>query len=331
MKMLRVRFHGRGGQGAKVANRILGTAAFIEGYHAQDFPLYGAERRGAPIAAFTRISREQILERGVISNPDVVIIMDETLLDDPLAHPLSGLKQGGTVFVNTMHSQSEVKDKYMFRNFKLFKDEMLHSVLHDNKVILSGIEESNVTLSAEVITLDITKIGLEMLGKLVLSALAGGIASKISGLGEDALKRAVEKELSEFIPERELVVKNREAAVHCYRAIRPVKIETTEAEHKGSPVIDLPFEPAIVSSPAINTVGNTPSRKTGNWRVFKPVWNYDMCTKCMICVARCPDGCITVNEDGFPCTDYDNCKGCMICVEECPSKAIERVREVHAW
>ena len=51
----------------------------------------------------------------------------------------------------------------------------------------------------------------------------------------------------------------------------------------------------------------------------------------MTCVARCPDGCVAVNEDGFPYTDYDNCKGCMICAEECPVKAIERVREVHAW
>src|SRR5574337_1184113 len=99
--MLRLRFHGRGGQGAKVASRVLGTAAFLEGYYAQDFPLYGAERRGAPISAFTRISKEPILERGVITEPDIIMIMDETLLDDMQAHPLSGLPDGGIVFVNT--------------------------------------------------------------------------------------------------------------------------------------------------------------------------------------------------------------------------------------
>ena len=90
--MLRVSFHGRGGQGAKVASRVLGTAAFIEGYYAQDFPLYGAERRGAPIASFTRISREPVLERGIIAEPDIVIVMDETLLDDKMANPLSGVE-----------------------------------------------------------------------------------------------------------------------------------------------------------------------------------------------------------------------------------------------
>ena len=102
--MYRVRFHGRGGQGARVASKVLGTAAFLDGYYAQDFPLYGAERRGAPVAASTRISEEPIMERGVIPEPDIVIVMDETLLQDPLTMPVSGLKPGGVVFINTTHS-----------------------------------------------------------------------------------------------------------------------------------------------------------------------------------------------------------------------------------
>lgn len=297
--MLRVRFHGRGGQGAKVASRILGTAAFLEGYYAQDFPLYGAERRGAPIAAFTRISKEPILERGIISRPDIVIVMDETLLDDTLANPLSGLHEGCLVFINTTHDPAEIRDKYKIKE--------------------------------RVIALDITKIGLDMLGLPVLSTLAGGVAARITGLEESSLRKAVEKEASEILTDKGLVVKNIEASISCFHAVQPVKVTITEAVHKGSPVIDVPFEPARISSPAINTTANTPLRKTGNWRVFKPVWNYEACTKCMTCVARCPDGCIAVNEDGFPYTDYNNCKGCMICVEECPVKAIEKVREEHAW
>jgi pyruvate ferredoxin oxidoreductase gamma subunit len=294
--MLRVRFHGRGGQGAKVASRVLGTAAFLEGYYAQDFPLYGAERRGAPITAFTRISKEIILERGVISQPDIVIVMDETLLDDPLANPLSGLKDGGVIFINTTHTPQSAKDKYK--------------------------------ITEQVITMDITKVGLDMLGLPVLSTLAGGVASRIAGLREDSLRKAVEKEASEILTDRALIAKNIEASLYCFHAVLPVEVKTTEVIHKESAVIDVPFEPALISSPAINTTGNTPLRKTGNWRVFKPLWNYEACTKCMTCVAMCPDGCIAVNEDGFPYTDYANCKGCMICVEECPVKAIEKVREV---
>ncbi|OGW01077.1 MAG: hypothetical protein A3I04_07905 [Nitrospinae bacterium RIFCSPLOWO2_02_FULL_39_110] len=297
--MFRVRFHGRGGQGAKIASRLLGTAAFLEGYYAQDFPLYGAERRGAPIAAFTRISKEPILERGVIAEPDILIVMDETLLHDPMAMPLTGLKEDGVIFLNTTHSPAEAKNRYKIK--------------------------------AQIITLDITKIGIDTLGKPILSTLAGGTASKIAGLREDSLKRAIEKELSEIITDSELIKKNIEASLYCFNTINPVEVKTSKITHKGSTIISMPFEAASISTPSINTKGNTPLRKTGNWRTFKPIFNYELCNKCMICVARCPDGCITINSEGFPYTDYENCKGCMICAEECPTEAIEKVREVHTW
>lgn len=213
--------------------------------------------------------------------------------------PLSGFKKGGIVFINTIHSPVEAKAKYK--------------------------------ITPQVITLDITRISLDMLGRPVLSTLAGGVASRIVGLSEESLKKAVEKEASEIVKERELVVKNIDASLYCYNAIHPVEIKTIEAIQEGSPVISRPFENALISSPAINAAGNTPLRKTGNWRIFKPVWDYDKCTRCMTCVTSCPDGCIAMDEDGSPYTDYDNCKGCMVCVEECPANAIERKREVHAW
>ncbi len=142
----------------------------------------------------------------------------------------------------------------------------------------------------------------------------------------------MKKVLSEIITDRRLLDKNVAAALYCFNAITPAKIElkTIETIEKKSTVISLPFELAKVSSPAINATGNTPLRMTGNWRVFRPAWNYNSCTRCMICVARCPDGCILVNEDGYPYTDYDNCKGCLICVEECPTNSLGKVREVHA-
>ncbi len=297
--MLRVRFHGRGGQGARIANRVLGDAAFFGGYYVQDFPLYGAARRGAPITAFARISEEPVTERGVISEPDVLIIMDETLLSDALVMPLSGLKSGGVVFVNTIHSPEEAKEKY--------------------------------EITEQVLTLDITKVGLDMLGRAVLSTLAGGVAARIIGLSEDSLRRAVEKEVSKISAARDLIEKNIEAALYCYNAIKPVEIKTTEVVPKGSSVIEIPFETAVISSPTIISVGNTPLRRTGNWRILKPVRDYDKCIRCMTCVTSCPDSCITIDEEGFPYTDYENCKGCLICVEECPAKAIAGEREVHAW
>lgn len=294
--MLRIRFHGRGGQGAKVASRILGTAAFLEGYQAQDFPLYGAERRGAPISAFTRISKEPILERGVISEPDMVIVIDETLLDDPRAVPLAGLGEG-VVFINTTRGPEAVKKKY-------------------------GI-------TGRVVTLDITKVGLDMLGRTVLSTPAGGVASRLAGLKAESLERAVRKELAGILTDESLMEKNVEAALWCFNAVKPAELKPSRAAVKTSPVAAVTFEAAAVSSPAVNAVANTPLRKTGNWRVFKPVWNYDACVKCMTCVASCPEGCIGVNEEGFPYVDYDNCKGCLICSEGCPTAAIGVEREFH--
>ena len=83
--MYRIRFHGRGGQGMKTASRILGTAFFFEGFEVQDAPRYGAERRGAPIFAYVRASKETINERGIITAPDLVIVADDSLIAIPAA------------------------------------------------------------------------------------------------------------------------------------------------------------------------------------------------------------------------------------------------------
>src|SRR5690348_9976996 len=98
--MFRIRFHGRGGQGMKTASRIVGTAAFRQGYFAQDSPVYGAERRGAPMIAFTRFDSHAIFERGVVTSADLIVIADVSLLDDPFVHPLQGLSPNGSVLLN---------------------------------------------------------------------------------------------------------------------------------------------------------------------------------------------------------------------------------------
>ena len=99
--MIRIRFHGRGGHGVKTASRIVGTAAFLAGYQAQDSPVYGAERRGAPVLAFARIDKTPVLERGVITQPDFIICGDDTLLESPEIGVLQGAKTASAVFINT--------------------------------------------------------------------------------------------------------------------------------------------------------------------------------------------------------------------------------------
>lgn len=97
--MIEVRFHGRGGQGAVVASRILADAAFREGKDVQAFPFFGVERRGAPVTAFTRIDEKKIRIRSQIYEPGYVVVLDPTLLE--AVDVIQGLKPGGIVIINT--------------------------------------------------------------------------------------------------------------------------------------------------------------------------------------------------------------------------------------
>jgi pyruvate ferredoxin oxidoreductase gamma subunit len=107
-KILEVRWHGRGGQGAWTASELLARAAIAEGKHIQSFPEFGPERMGAPVTAFTRISTEPIRLHCAVSNPDVVAVLDPTLLKSvKVADGLS--EDGGNIIVNTKDQPSAVR------------------------------------------------------------------------------------------------------------------------------------------------------------------------------------------------------------------------------
>lgn len=97
--MIAIRFHGRGGQGGVIASKLLATALFHEGWQVQAFPSFGAERAGAPVAAFVRADHRRITIHSHIYTPDHVIVLDPTLLK--AADVLSGLKPGGWILVNS--------------------------------------------------------------------------------------------------------------------------------------------------------------------------------------------------------------------------------------
>ena len=97
--MYEVRFHGRGGQGAVTAANILAAAAFKEGKDVQAFPIFGMERRGAPVAAFMRMDDEDIDIKTQIYEPDAIVVLDPTLLE--VVDVGQGLKKGGIVVLNT--------------------------------------------------------------------------------------------------------------------------------------------------------------------------------------------------------------------------------------
>jgi 2-oxoacid:acceptor oxidoreductase gamma subunit (pyruvate/2-ketoisovalerate family) len=107
-KILEVRWHGRGGQGAWTASELLARAAIAEGKHIQSFPEFGPERMGAPVTAFTRISTEPIMIHCAVYNPDVVAVLDPTLIKT--VKVVDGLsEEGGNVIVNTKESPKETR------------------------------------------------------------------------------------------------------------------------------------------------------------------------------------------------------------------------------
>ena len=104
-----IRWHGRGGQGAKTAALLLADVAFKTGKYVQGFPEYGPERMGAPITAYNRISEEPITIHSNIYEPDYVVVVDDGLLAS--INVTQGLKKGGAVIVNTGRSREEIAAK----------------------------------------------------------------------------------------------------------------------------------------------------------------------------------------------------------------------------
>ena len=105
--LIEIRWHGRGGQGAKTASLLLADAAFNTGKYIQGFPEYGPERMGAPITAYNRISDERITIHSNIYEPDYVVVVDDTLLES--VDVTAGLKESGAIVINTTKTPEEVK------------------------------------------------------------------------------------------------------------------------------------------------------------------------------------------------------------------------------
>ena len=112
--MLEIRIHGRGGQGAVIASKILACAFFSEGKYVQAFPKFGVERRGAPVEAFLRVADDKILVRNNIYTPDHIIVLDQTLID--AIDVTTGLKDSGWILTNTIRAP---KDFTKLTNFRV--------------------------------------------------------------------------------------------------------------------------------------------------------------------------------------------------------------------
>jgi len=177
--MLEIRIHGRGGQGGKKLSKLIAQAAFMEGKWCQSFALYGAERRGAPVMSFVRIDDMPIELRGYITNPDVVIVLDNSLLK---------IAKEGINFLTT-------------------------------DVIINTSDLTNLDFAwHKYWGIDATKIAMETMGKNIVNTTMIGAFAKVTGLiSLRSVQEAIRMEFSK-LPDK-VIELNVECARMAYEAI----------------------------------------------------------------------------------------------------------------
>ena len=146
-KVKEIKWHGRGGQGAFTASKLLGAAAILEGKYALAFPSFGPERRGAPIQAFTKIDEKPITDRSVIKKCDYILYLDETLYTPSV---VDDLKQGGKLIINSTSPEKYVDNRIIAFNGDAIAEEILHRPV-TNTALLAAFAVISGLISIEEI------------------------------------------------------------------------------------------------------------------------------------------------------------------------------------
>ena len=190
--LIEIRWHGRGGQGAKTASLLLADAAFNTGKYIQGFPEYGPERMGAPIVAYNRISDNPITIHSNIYEPDYVVVVDDTLLD--CVDVTSGLKKDGAIVINSTRDDESLKES------------------------LKGYEGS-------VYKIDARKISEEALGKYFPNTPMLAAIVKVSGImtDEEFLNDMVSSFKHKFAKKPEVIDGNMKALKMALEQVTKVK------------------------------------------------------------------------------------------------------------
>ncbi|MDD1748207.1 MAG: 2-oxoacid:acceptor oxidoreductase family protein [Methanomassiliicoccales archaeon] len=300
--MYEIRFHGRGGQGAVMAAQTLAEAAVLQGFHAQAFPYFGAERRGAPVKAFTRIDEKRIGLKSQIYKPDMLVVLDGGLPDiEPIA---DGLKPEGKAVINTPLAP----------------------------------EEYDLGVSLECVTVDATTIAYEKLkAPIVNTAILGAIAKADETVSLDHILQAIKDKFGEKLGERAGVL-NAEAAQAAFETARVGRCKGERSlVRKASwlpPWEEMPMGTALPVATMGEVVvgpGSSWQNLTGTWRIQSPMYQKEKCVRCLRCWWACPEGTIKRQADDYMRWDYRYCKGCGVCANICPASAIEMKKGVREW
>lgn len=192
--LIEIRWHGRGGQGAKTASLLLADAAFNTGKYIQGFPEYGPERMGAPITAYNRISTKPITIHSNIYEPDYVVVVDDTLLE--AVDVTAGLKNTGAIVINSNKENDYIKER------------------------LNGYE-------GEIYKIDARKISEEALGKYFPNTPMLAAIVKVSGImtDEELLNDMQDSFKHKFAKKPEVIDGNMKALELALKSIEKVKGE----------------------------------------------------------------------------------------------------------
>lgn len=350
--MIEILWHGRGGQGAFTAARLVGAAAAMEeGAYALAFPSFGPERRGAPVRAFTKIANEPIGDRSAIEHADFVVYLDDTLLGGGWA---SELKPGGRVLVNSVRAFDDPRIIAIDANglseeilgrpipntvFAGMLSALCENVPEDDVIeairqyMPPKLHEKNERIVAEAYNRMLDLLADEW-------AAASGAKSDAA----DELLAATAAEASDTPAEQACASASESADASAGRA----RIEPAEFRNVGetscpnrwrehTPRLRSDFLIAPTSDPANfakapSYLGGHLVSKNAGWRNERPVLDLEACTQCLQCYLYCPDGAVyrIGNAETPLAIDYDFCKGCGICAKACRFGAIRMIPESEA-
>ena len=323
MYMIEVLWHGRGGQGAFTAARLLGAASsFEDGRYALAFPSFGPERRGAPMRAFTKMADEPIGDRSAVSQADYVVYLDDTLFGDGWE---TELKPGGIAVVNTTRAFDDPRIVAVDAN-GISQAELGRPI--PNTALLGAL-----CAVCDRVSLDDVKAAIEgyMSRKLhdannrVVDVAASAVHAARKG-GDSAAQTDVSRETNG-------------AAAGAPSAKRAVDQPVSRAGARVPALQDAVLDPADFARTTCFAGGYLVAKNAG-WRNKRPVVDAEKCTGCLQCYLYCPDGTVVRRADepadeadaaqtaGAPIAiDYDFCKGCGVCASVCRFGALSMVSE----
>ena len=342
--MIELLWHGRGGQGAFTAARLLGAAcSMAPGRHALAVPSFGPERRGAPMRAFTMLDDRPICDRSASTKADFVVYLDETLFGPGWEDEL---KAGGRVLVNSARTWDDPRVTAIDADG--ISTEVLGRAI-PNTVFLGALAALCDEVRAEDVCEAIRQYMPEKLHAKNLAVVERVLAERdvwsagcagAAGEGNLARTTAAPGANAQVADAEHLAsgtASQALAGADAPEGLAPAAPSPALLGCNGAPRViptlrDTYLDPAVFARTTCFEAGHLVSKNAG-WRSMRPVLDETACTRCLLCYMQCPDGTIyKVADEGARggirlAVDYDFCKGCGVCAKACRCGAISMVPE----